>query len=100
MQIRTGATRFKYLYVNTRTEREQNRSVKSILASSTMLSTIASRVETLERSSSRLQVAEAAQRFLQVRYRAVVVDEPHEPELVAVHRHQLDELLRGLQLVG
>lgn len=52
------------------------------------------------RSSSRLQVPEAAQRFLQVRHRAVVVDEAHEPELVAVHRHQLDELLRGLQLVG
>lgn len=49
---------------------------------------------------SRLQVAEPAQRFLQVRHRAVVVDEAHEPELLAVHRHQLDELLRGLRLVG
>lgn len=49
---------------------------------------------------SRPQVAEPAQRFLQVRNRAVVVDEAHEPELVTVHRHQLDELLRGLGLVG
>jgi hypothetical protein len=49
-------------------------------------------------SRPRPQVVEAAQGLLQVRDRAVVVDEPHEPELVLVHRDELDELLRGLRL--
>lgn len=51
-------------------------------------------------SSSCLQVVEAAESFLQVHDGAAVVDEPHQPELVVLHRHELDELLRRLDLAG